>query len=258
MTPEEASRRYAELHAERQAGRLGEADFIAAVADLRFEDAAGAWWQIDATDGGWLLWDGAAWTKASPPLESATPAVSHCPYCGAETGSGLSFCSQCGAAVDVAVAERVTPGAVAAGAPERAHGFGRWGQRVWDVVTMVGCTGVSGAWAWYSGLAETQPDLKTCATIVLLPLGLIVFRRFIDRLLMPLKQFRERIPRLVRLGMGLGMPFLMSNYLYASGSTQFDYMFKTVLLSTLASFVILRNPLVPRLPRLPRLPVGLS
>jgi hypothetical protein len=63
---------------------------------------------------------------------------------------------------------------------------------------------------------------------------------------MPIQKTRRKIPPMVRLGVGLAMPFLISNYLYAKGFTQFDFMFKTVVLSTLSTFVILRNPVVPK------------
>jgi hypothetical protein len=119
-----------------------------------------------------------------------------------------------------------------------------WGQRIWDVITMAGCTGIAGLWYWYSGMAETAPDYKTCAATVLLPLALISFRRQIDRLLLPIQKVRNQVPPLVRLGIGLAMPFLVSNYLYARGFNQFDFMFKTVVISTLSSFVVLRNPVI--------------
>jgi hypothetical protein len=120
-----------------------------------------------------------------------------------------------------------------------------WGQRVWDLITMGGCTGLAALWYWYSGMAETQPDRKTCAAMVLMPLVLIVFRQAIDRALVRLQPMRERIPAMVRLGIGLAMPLLVSNYLYARGSSQFDFMFKTVVISALVSYVVLRNPAVP-------------
>ena len=131
----------------------------------------------------------------------------------------------------------------AAAPPKKAA---RWGQRLWNVVTMAGCSTLAGAWYWYSGMAETSPDYKTCAAIVLLPLALIVFRSAIDRVLAPLQPVFGLIPRWVRLGIGLAMPFLVSNYLYARGTREFPFMFQTVVISTLVSYLILRRPEVPR------------
>jgi hypothetical protein len=121
-------------------------------------------------------------------------------------------------------------------------GYGGCARLLWDVVTLVGASMVAALWYYYSGLAETKPDLKSALAILLLPLLLIVFRRFIDRLLIPLQPLRNQIPRLVRLGIGLAVPFLVANYLYSKGSSQFEYMFRTVVISTLISYIILRNP----------------
>jgi hypothetical protein len=121
-------------------------------------------------------------------------------------------------------------------------GYGGCARRLWDVVTLVVASIVAALWYYYSGLAETKPDLKSALAIVLLPLFFIVFRRFIDRLLIPLQPLRNQIPRLVRLGVGLAVPFLVANYLYSTGSSQFEYMFRTVVVSTLISYIILRNP----------------
>lgn len=117
-----------------------------------------------------------------------------------------------------------------------------WPQRLWDVVTIIGTSILAAVWLWYSGMAETNPDWKSSLTIVLLPLMLIIFRRWIDRLLRPLQPLRNLIPKLVRIGIGLAMPFLVANYLYSAGSSQFEYMFRTIVISTITSFIILRNP----------------
>jgi hypothetical protein len=192
--------------------------------------------------------------------------ASYCPKCGTAVQPGNRFCIKCGAELAARPTSRpegrprkqVRTGKPAQPrrsppsrpATTRATGLAKrassWGQRVWDVITMGGCSVLAGLWYWYSGMAETEPDLKTCATTVLLPLALIVFRQPIDRVLAYIQPIRELIPALVRLGIGLATPLLVANYLYARGSSEFDFMFKTVLISTLASFVMLRNPAVPR------------
>lgn len=190
----------------------------------------------------------------------------YCAKCGAASPPGNRFCSRCGAELAARPASRpegrrreqvqqakpATSRRRPEGRPSKARATGlasraaRWGQRVWDMITMGGCTALAGLWYWYSGMAETSPDLKTSATMVLLPLALIVFRKPIDRILAHVRPIREFIPPLVRLGIGLAIPLLVANYLYARGSSEFDFMFKTMLISTLASFVVLRNPTVPR------------
>ncbi|HQN20084.1 MAG TPA: zinc ribbon domain-containing protein, partial [Syntrophobacteraceae bacterium] len=146
-----------------------------------------------------------------------------CPNCSKTLPSNAKFCSNCGAAIagvrsglqtTSAATEEKPAGGVSIDQPEiqmaasvkraaeQVRHIPQWGQRIWDIITMGGCGTLSGAWYWYSGMAETQPDYKTCAGIILLPLLLIVFRSAIDRLLMPIQGIRTRVPPLVRLGIG--------------------------------------------------------
>jgi len=176
----------------------------------------------------------------TPP--SVAPATKQCPNCRATIRADLKFCNKCGAST---IGQPQPTAQVSRQTAKSKQKLSSLGERVWDVITMAGCTAVSGVWYWYSGMAETQPDYKTCAAIVLIPLALIIFRRRLDRALMPLQGILNKIPRMVRLGIGLAVPFLVSNYLYASGSSNFPFMLKTTVLSILASFVILRNPSIP-------------
>ena len=107
---------------------------------------------------------------------------------------------------------------------------------------MAGSCGLAGVWYWYSGMAETQPDRRSCIAMVVMPLLLILLRGPIDRLLMPLQKFRASIPRMALLGFGLAVPLLVANVLYARGYSQFDYLFRTYIISTLLSYVVLRTP----------------
>ena len=157
-----------------------------------------------------------------------------------------------------------TPGAAGSGSPSpraaaggQAEGGGvaglarqsaSWGERIWNGITVAGSAVIAGLWYWYSSLAETQPDYYTCAAIVLLPLALIVFRRPIDRALQPLQGVLGQVPPLVRLGAGLAVPFLVANYLYAQGSSNFEFMLRTVVISTVLSYVVMRAP-APQAPQ---------
>jgi hypothetical protein len=183
-----------------------------------------------------------------------------CTYCGATLRPGRKFCVNCGRPIGATAPAPVTqpsmqpprrqPTAADAApprpplppkAPVTAEKYGA-GRLLWDVFSVVGCGALAGLWYWYSGLAETAPDKKTCIAIAVLPIAMIVLRPLTDRLLRPLEPIKEKIPRMVRLGIGVGMPFLVSNFLYARGYSQFDYMFKTVVASTLLSYIVLRTP----------------
>lgn len=195
---------------------MGAADFAAAAAQLRVQDAAGNWWQIDPPTGDWLCWDGTSWTRP--------PAV---PAAGAPA-AGMP-----------------APAFPAAPSPATHAAVPRGRQIFFDIIMMAGSCGLAGAWYWYSGMAETQPDRKSCTAMVVLPLLLIVLRGPIDRLLMPLQKFRASIPRMALLGFGLAIPLLVANVLYARGYSQFDYLFRTYIISTLLSYVVLRTPSAP-------------
>jgi hypothetical protein len=224
MSFDEAERQLAAQRALWAAGRVSAEQFSASASGLRVEDASGRWWQLDPVSGQWLAWDGAAWRTCAKPA-----------------GSQLQ-------------AAPVTAGSAPTAQPAPASH--RVLRRLWDLLAIVVACGVSRTWYWYSGMAETRADLNTCVAIVAIPVIAILFRRFLDRMLAPLQPALGRIPRGVRLIGGLCLPLVISNYLYAAGSTQFDYMFKTTVLSAVVSFVILRVPeqryLRPKLP--PRRP----
>ena len=62
---------YIELKRRLSAGELTEDHFAAEVNhNLRCQTSDGTWWQIRASDGRWLLWDGAKWSEAVQPLET--------------------------------------------------------------------------------------------------------------------------------------------------------------------------------------------
>ena len=73
MTFQEAQQRYAQLAGQWRAGQLDPQAFAGAVAELRVQDASGRWWTLEATTGGWLVWDGSSWVAGRPPVASPAP-----------------------------------------------------------------------------------------------------------------------------------------------------------------------------------------
>jgi hypothetical protein len=204
MTFEEAAQRYAVLRQQRDAGQLSDPQFRQMVAQLSVADPQGAYWQLDPDSGQWLTYNGSAW---------------------------------------------VTPGA--APAPQYAQPYPQpqpeqkkssWGQIVWDVISVAGSAVMSAVWYWYSGMAETAPDKKTCIAMIVIPIALIVFRKPLDAALRPLEPFRSKIPPMVLAGCGVAIPFLVANYLYSRGESQFPFMFKAYVYSTILSYIVLRTP----------------
>ena len=75
MNFSEAQQAYQNLVQQKQAGQLSEAEFIAAVQNLRVQTPDGAWWQIRDSDGVWLRWDGSNWVESQPGGVGVAPAM---------------------------------------------------------------------------------------------------------------------------------------------------------------------------------------
>jgi hypothetical protein len=126
-----------------------------------------------------------------------------------------------------------------AAAPKQQRGFN---QSTWDVISVVGNAVLSAGWYLYSGMAETRPDYWTCGAMLVLPISFIVFRKPLDVFLLSIQPIRSKIPSMVLAGCCVAVPYLVSNYLYAGGLSQFPFMFCSYVISTLASFVLMRQP----------------
>ena len=161
-----------------------------------------------------------------------------CPRCGAPVGAGKRFCPACGQPVAEAAAPiPVQPAVAPQGAPKS-----RWLRNSWDVFSIAGCGAVSAGWLWYSGLAETSPDYKTCAAIALAPVATVLFRNKLRQALRPLSGLIGRVPFLLRLGVSLAAPYLIASTLYGKGISEFPFMYKTTAYSMLLSGLLLHTP----------------
>ena len=170
---------------------------------------------------------------------SAQQVTVACPKCGSSNSPSAKFCTVCGGGLKGL--EVPSPSQEKALRPKR--GFLRWNQRVWDIIAVVGGFAMALAWYIYTGLPGGEGvDKKTCYAMAGLPIGLIILRPLTDRLLMPLQAIKRKIPPMVILGTGLAIPFLVSNVLYARGYTEYPFMLKTLWISALISYVVLRIP----------------
>jgi len=66
MNFSDAEQAYQNLLGQKQAGQLSDAEFNAAVQELRLQTPDGTWWQIREADGAWLRWDGSTWIQSQP------------------------------------------------------------------------------------------------------------------------------------------------------------------------------------------------
>jgi hypothetical protein len=173
-------------------------------------------------------------------VPSSAPQATHrCPTCGSSISPGVKFCTHCGGALKDL--ETKVPSQKKALRPRRA--FLKWNQRIWDIIAVVGGLAMALVWYIYTGLPGGEGvDKKTCYAMAILPIGLIILRPLTDRILMPLQVIKRKIPPIVILGVGLAVPFVVSNVLYGKGIKEYPFMFKTFVISALISYAVLRIP----------------
>jgi drug/metabolite transporter (DMT)-like permease len=212
MTFEEAGQQFAILRQQRDLGQLPDAQFRQLAGQLTVTDAQGAYWQLDPGSGQWMTFNGSAWVAAGQQPQPAYQQPQQVYQQPQQTYQ------------------------------QPAQQQSSWGQIFGDVVSVAGSAAMAAAWYWYSGMAETAPDKRTCIAMLVVPILFIVLRKPIDALLRPLEPFRSKIPPMVLAGCGVAVPFLVANYLYSQGESQFPFMFKTYIYSTLLSFIVLRTP----------------
>ncbi len=233
LTFDEAASKYAQLRSERDAGRLGEAEFVAAVQALQVQDQ-GRHWTLDPATGGWLYYDGVAWV----------------PQAAAGQGKAAQLMAERGM---------------------EAPRLNETQQKKWGFLSIA--AGFVGAIIWliYSHLGEGK-DWGTFFLMLALPISLAIFRKPIDRLLLPLLPTRKRIPRLVLIALGLAAPYIVAWLLYNRGPfigglvslcfriggslaglgnfigaivpslAEYGYMRWTVVLGPLVAYLIMRTP----------------
>ena len=68
----QADQAYQNLLSQRQSGQISDAEFLAAVQNLRIQTPDGNWWQKRDYDGAWLLWNGSSWIESQPQYASAS------------------------------------------------------------------------------------------------------------------------------------------------------------------------------------------
>jgi hypothetical protein len=100
-------------------------------------------------------------------------------------------------------------------------------------------------------------DIITPILMAGIPLLLVLFRSETDRVLLPFQSLRRSIPRGVLVGIGLALPFLIAFFLYyVAGLSMYPLLRANVLVGTLGSYALLRNPVMPASQRwtIPRIP----
>ena len=239
MTFQEAQQRYAQLAGQWRAGQLDPQAFAGAVAELRVQDASGRWWTLEATTGGWLVWDGSSWVAGRPPVASpAPPAPQTAPAyaAGAATAAAVPGLKT---AIPMSTQDFMRE---AKGKP-----LAQRSEAWWNMLSILGGAASGVLWFLYSSIRGSYEgyDWITPILMVAMPIVLTVFRKPIDIWLLPLQKYRARFPRMILVGAGVAAPFVISWILYTIFRLrQYNFMHWSIILSTLGSYVILRTPRV--------------
>lgn len=228
----EAEQKRTELTRQFHQGSITRDQYIAAVNQLRVTDAAGAWWQPDPDGSGWLRWDGNKWISAVPP---SGPGAARSPSqsTSQKTQSFDEFKSGLMTMDEFKQVSKTTP---LAARPQK------W----WDLLSILGGVAAAVIWFIYGGLREGF-DFLSALLMIAIPVVLVWFRGNIDEMLVPLQPHRKKVPRLILIGLGLVTPFLTAWILYnIFHISQYPLMQANILIGTLVSYVIVRDPILAR------------
>ena len=242
MSFQQAMQQYHELCRQYHSQQINGDQFNQAVDQLRVQDRSGNWWQL-SYQGQWLYWNGAEWLPGSPPEEAQgtqfDPAAARQAVQYAQTA--YSTAQSLASGNPAAVAGRVV------GVLKPLSGKS---QKWWSLRSIFGGTVGGGLWYWYSSLDKgTKPDHITSLIMIALPILLVILRKPLDRLLAKLNPIRQKIPRLLIIGIGIAVPYLTATYLYDTQRLrEYEYIRWTVFLGPLLSYLIIRTPNMPVIP----------
>jgi hypothetical protein len=100
-------------------------------------------------------------------------------------------------------------------------------------------------------------DIITPILMAGIPMVLVLFRPETDKMLLPFQSLRRSMPRGILVGIGVALPFLIAFFLYyVAGLSMYPLLRANVLVGTLASYALLRNPAMPATAKwtIPRIP----
>lgn len=72
--------------------------------------------------------------------------------------------------------------------------------------------------------------------------AVVFLRKPLDWLLAPLQAIKQRIPRLVLIGVALALPYFLAHLFYIQGTSQYPLMHQTIVWGTILPYVLIRIP----------------
>lgn len=210
LTLSQLHQRYEELYAQHQRGQLTYDQFIESAHQLQAQDAVGNWWTIDPVSGSYSTYKDGQWMTAQPPQQPGERPRQ----------------------VDLSTSAEI---------PRPLRGAMRYLSSPLAVGLM--SFGAAGFWYIYTSLSPSSEgsDLLTPLTIGGLPLLLRFFQGPMDRLLAPLFQLTNRVPRTMRTGAAFGLPMVLGLFFSVMGRGGYSGLQMSVVLSVLGSYALTRR-----------------
>jgi hypothetical protein len=220
-----AEKERARLLSQLTGGQITRDAYVAAVNALRVTDPSGRWWQPDPSGSGWLVWNGSAWSPASPPTSTG----------GLQPGTPKTFIEFKNQLMTVEEFKKMSKEVPLAKRPQK------W----WDLLSILGACVSATLWLLYSGNPWGEGiDLITAALMVGLPVLMIWFRADLDVALLALQQYRKNVNKFLLVGMGMAFPFLSSFILFTVGIREYQLMQSNMIIGALGAYAITRNPVI--------------
>jgi len=191
------------------------------VQKLRWQDSSRVWWTINQ-EGVPLRFDGQKWVPAQPPQVVPNP-----PQAPAQTLAP-------------------SPRPVQAPPKTRTTKSGFSLKKFTPILALIPSLVCGGAWFLYTIMGMFKSgniwgiDCITPLFVIGLPLLFWLFKKPIDKLLLPLKPSIQRVPKLLRLGVALAIPLLLSCGCSTLSSSGYLALNVSTFVSVMTAAVLLR------------------
>ena len=265
--------RFEQLRGLRDSGRMHPQQFMAEVQKLRWQDASGAWWMVDA-NGLVLRYDGRRWQPVGPPPAVQAPPPGYGPpppsasapqmpppgygppppqvaagRAGrrvAAPNAGRRVAAPRAGAPARAPAPPAAPQIAAAPNPAAAKMQRFVPRALLPILPLIPVLLCGGSWFLYTfiGVFKSEGiagvDWMTPLIVVGLPALFWLLDKPLDKLFLPLKPVIQVLPKALRLGVCIAIPIVLGLALGALTEDGYWMLRFTSLVSVLAAAVLLR------------------
>jgi hypothetical protein len=226
---------YLQLRGQLERQDISYQQFVDGVRQLQAQDAAGRWWMIDPQTGHYLTYTASGWTEATPganqPVAPQQPA-------GAVIEAQAPAVSP-GQHPSMAATSSSQPASVA-----QSHAPHRGGCLTSPILTALLSFGTALLWFAYSSLSPSSEgsDLLTPLLIAGTPLVLRLLQKHIDKILNPLYELINLVPRPLLVGAAFALPLVLGGIMTRAGGSGYQALRRSTVLSVVSGYILTRRP----------------